>query len=98
MKRKLILIVSLLSLIIISNTTYAYWAETVEGNSATAQASIVIGSWDTDYDEEWVQGETYEPGDVVLWNGVYYVRNNILPNFNFQPDGFLGWLLWGEQD
>lgn len=50
------------------HSTYAYWNHMSQIN---ATARVSIGNW---RDENvWTKGTVYRAGDIVLWNGIYYI-------------------------
>jgi hypothetical protein len=94
MRRVLILV--LLFLMTLSQS-YAFWSSGIQAASSIETVAIQIGYFD--YIPEWEPNpeQTYEEGDVVFWEGEYYVRNHRAPNLNWEPGGFLGWILWDQQ-
>jgi predicted ribosomally synthesized peptide with SipW-like signal peptide len=94
--KKIIILVFIILLFI--PPTYAYWSSSVSGNNSVVQGIITIGTWEQEEETaEWVSGQTYQPGDVVEYNGNLYVRTSIgggPVGGLFAPDSFLGWLFW----
>lgn len=98
--RRLSLIALIGIMLFFTQTTLAYWASDISGNSENTQAIVSIGTWDFDDGiPEWVSDpdEPYEEGDIVEYNGNLYIRNSrggSNAGSLFPPDSFLGWIFW----
>jgi hypothetical protein len=96
MKRLAITIIAILFWLSLSpQRVQAFWNEDVSYDQTQATASITIGAWLTF--ETWVEGGTYEAGDIVEWNGNFYTRTSrggTVVGGLFPPDSFLGWIFW----
>jgi hypothetical protein len=67
------------------NQTYAYY----NTNNKVIEITLNISSVQT-----WNINKDYSKGDIVLYNGTYYIatKRNI-PNFIY-PEHFIGWVFW----
>jgi hypothetical protein len=87
-----------------TQTTHAYWANSINVIQDSSQATVLIGSWDFDDGiPEWTPNpdEPYQAGDIVEYNGNFYVRTSRgggPVGSMFAPDSFLGWLFWDPYD
>jgi signal peptidase I len=97
MMRKIILFLLVYLFVLFAGitTTYAYW--NISNYSMTN--SLTIGEWF--YAPVWEPNpeEPYEEGDVVYWEGNYYVRTGKgKGNQNAEPGNPGSWNFWDEQD
>lgn len=87
----------IISFLTITEKTYAYWDS---NNLTITNEYILIGNWIFGYEPvEWVNGGSYDAGDIVIYNGNAYIRTNVGGGpigGMFPPDSFLGWLFWDQ--
>jgi len=95
MLRKIIAIVILAGLIsTYGQSVQAYWG-IVSGEANSVVATVTIGEWMDTWEADPI--EPYEVGDVVFWEGVYYIRIVQAGNSNVEPGSPAGWIFWDEE-
>jgi len=88
MKYGLVILLVLVTLFSI-NKTYAW-----DNLSITESQSIIIGNWI--YYDTWTSTGNYIKGDIVYYEGKYYIAiKPHIPNV-IAPDSHVAWVFWEE--
>lgn len=89
-KRTCILFIVIYLFLSYIGVSYAYW----NTKSYMIQNAITLGDWT--YIPVWEPDPEvpYEVGDIVYWEGNYYIKIKDAGNANIQPDSPAGWVLW----
>ena len=80
------------------NQVHAFWAENISYNQVSVTATVAVGDWLEFEAVYWEPDpeENFQEGDVVFWEGEYYVRTKFARGLNVEPGGFLSWLVWND--
>lgn len=74
--------------ILSSKSSYTFWANNINVASSNENISLVIGTWIT----EWENNIYYEEGQIVLYEGNYYIATRDDPKRGPGQPG--GWNFW----
>ena len=90
MKRLFLAIVLVIALLTFpAPKAHAFWG-TILGSPATASAQILIGEWNQF--PLWQPDEEYTEGDIVYWEGQFWVRTRQAGGSNVEPGSPAGWV------
>lgn len=85
------LLVALLSI----QNTYAFWTKDILSANDFLEVSIIIGEWDFIIEWEESPEESYQEGQIVFYEGNYYIATKPnVPN-GISPDNHpASWVFW----
>ncbi len=91
------IIISTLLILFSLTQSYGFWMSNTTQIGSQSTVSILIGDWPQFNIWQPSPDDDYEEGDIVYWEGNYYVRTRRAPNLNWEPGSFLGWIIWERQ-